>query len=177
VGERNCGKSFLLCPLTLIFNTFCNPASGSFNWVGAHEKEVILLNDFRYPPIDKGADQVIRWQDLLNLCDVDKLSIPAPKSFYPENIEWTARQPILGNGPREIKFIRHGLEDRSETRMMEARMQYIYLSESIPDDQVDTSIVCCPRCFVHLVLNGQDMPMPNNNSIPEISDSILTQSS
>jgi hypothetical protein len=175
VGQRNCGKSFLLRPLTLIFSTFCNPASGSFNWVGAPEKEVIFLNDFRYPPIDKGAENMIRWQDLLNLLDVDKWNVPAPKNFFPENIEWTARQPILGNGPREIKYITNGLEDRMETRMMEARVQYIHLTMPMPDDQIDTSITACPRCFVHLVLNGPDMQLPRVpiHRIPELSDSII----
>ena len=33
-GNANCGKTFLLNPLTHIYNTFCNPASGSFAWVG-----------------------------------------------------------------------------------------------------------------------------------------------
>ena len=79
VGSRNCGKTFLLRPLSIIYNTFCNPSQGSFNWVGAQDKDVILLNDFRYPPIDKGADKIISWQDLLNLCDADKLAIQAPK--------------------------------------------------------------------------------------------------
>ena len=46
-GPANCGKTFLLDPLTLIFNTFCNPASGSFAWIGAETAECIFLNDFR----------------------------------------------------------------------------------------------------------------------------------
>ncbi|CAB3988665.1 Hypothetical predicted protein [Paramuricea clavata] len=33
-GPANYGKTFLLNPLTLIFNTFCNPASGTFAWIG-----------------------------------------------------------------------------------------------------------------------------------------------
>ena len=58
-GNANCGKTFLLNPLTLIFNTFCNPASGSFAWVGVQNAECILLNDFRWSP------QFIPWHDLL----------------------------------------------------------------------------------------------------------------
>ena len=30
-GPANCGKTFLLNPLTFIFNTFCNPASCTYN--------------------------------------------------------------------------------------------------------------------------------------------------
>jgi hypothetical protein len=157
VGERNCGKSFLLRPLTIIYDTFCNPASGSFNWVGAHSKEVILLNDFRYPPVDKGADKIISWQDLLNLCDADKLHIQAPKSFFAENIEWTAKQPIFGNGPRQISYIRNGIEDIGETSQMNARMVYVHLHYPIPEENLDHSILPCARCFAHLILNGSDI--------------------
>ena len=157
LGERNCGKSFLLRPLTLIYQTFCNPASGSFNWVGAQDKEVILLNDFRYPHIDKGADKILPWQDLLNLMDVDKLFIQAPKSFFAENIEWTKRQPILGNGPYKIRYMRAGEENLTETRQMDARVFYFHLKYPIPDEELDHSILACTRCFAHLVLNGTDL--------------------
>ena len=34
VGPANCGKSFLLNPLIAVYHTFCNPASGSFTWIG-----------------------------------------------------------------------------------------------------------------------------------------------
>ena len=54
-GNANCGKTFLLNPLTLIFNTFFNPASGSFAWVGVQNAERIFLNDFRW------SVQVIPW--------------------------------------------------------------------------------------------------------------------
>ena len=46
-GNANCGKTFLLNPLTLIFNTFFNPAFGTFAWVGVQNAECIFLNDFR----------------------------------------------------------------------------------------------------------------------------------
>ena len=49
-GSSNCGKSFILSPLKVIFKTFCNPATGSFAWIGAEEAEVIFLNDFRWEP-------------------------------------------------------------------------------------------------------------------------------
>ena len=61
-GNANCGKTFLLNPLTLIFNTFCNPASGSFAWVGVQNAECIFLNDFRWSP------QVIPWHSSGMIC-------------------------------------------------------------------------------------------------------------
>ena len=32
VGPANCGKMFILKPLTQVYATFCNPASGTFAW-------------------------------------------------------------------------------------------------------------------------------------------------
>ena len=49
-GVANCGKTFLLNPLNKIFNTFSNPASTRFAWVGAEKAECIFLNDFRWSP-------------------------------------------------------------------------------------------------------------------------------
>ena len=49
-GPSNCGKTFLLNSLTSIYNTFCNPASTTFAWVGAEEAEVLFLNDFSGGP-------------------------------------------------------------------------------------------------------------------------------
>ena len=42
VGPTNCGKTFLLNPLNVIYNTFTNPASSSFAWVGAEKAEMTL---------------------------------------------------------------------------------------------------------------------------------------
>jgi len=157
LGVRNCGKTFLLRPLNLIYKTFCNPASGSFNWIGAQNSEVILLNDFRYPAIDKGADRVISWQDLLNLLDKDKLTIAAPKNHYAADIEWSKRQPIFGNGPFKIKYVRYGEENSVETEMMDARVYYFQLRHPIPDDELDNTLIPCSRCFANLILDGPDM--------------------
>ena len=42
VGPANCGKTFILKPLTELDKTFLNPASGSFAWVGVEEAECIF---------------------------------------------------------------------------------------------------------------------------------------
>ena len=56
----NCGKSFLLNPLKVIYRTFSNPATGTFAWVGIKNVEcILLLNDFRW------SAQIILWHDLL----------------------------------------------------------------------------------------------------------------
>ena len=59
--SSNCGKSFILSPLKVIFNTFLNPATGSFAWIGAEQAKVIFLNDFRWDP------KLIAWADLLQV--------------------------------------------------------------------------------------------------------------
>ena len=44
VGVANCGKTFLLNPLNVIYNTFSNPTSTSL----PEKAEIIFLNDFRW---------------------------------------------------------------------------------------------------------------------------------
>ena len=50
VGPTNCGKSFLLSPLELIFKTFMNPTFGKCAWVDLGDKKVAVLSDFRWTP-------------------------------------------------------------------------------------------------------------------------------
>ena len=52
-GPENCGKTFLLNLLNKVFNTFTNPASTSFAWVGAEKAEVVFLNQIREMSIGK----------------------------------------------------------------------------------------------------------------------------
>ena len=59
----------------VIFNTFSNPATGSFAWIGAEQAEVIFLNDFRWDP------KLIAWADLLHALEGDVVHLPAPKTF------------------------------------------------------------------------------------------------
>ena len=51
-----------VCDLTLIFNTFLNPAFGTFAWVGVQNAECIFLNNFRWSP------QVILWHSSGMIC-------------------------------------------------------------------------------------------------------------
>ena len=43
-GPANCGKTFLLNPLNIVYTTFSNPATTTFAWVGAENADVIFLN-------------------------------------------------------------------------------------------------------------------------------------
>ena len=46
-GPSNFGKTFILDPLNVIYDTFSNSATTSFVWVGVKSREVIFLNDFQ----------------------------------------------------------------------------------------------------------------------------------
>ena len=46
-GPANCGKTFMLKPLEIIYNAFSSPANDKYAWVGADNAEVIILQDFR----------------------------------------------------------------------------------------------------------------------------------
>ena len=42
IGPANCVKTFLLKPLSVIYNTFCNPSTSSFAWVSVQDKNVFF---------------------------------------------------------------------------------------------------------------------------------------
>ena len=81
IGPANCAKTFLLKPLSVIYNTFCNPATGSFAWVGVQDKECIFLNDFRW------SQQLLPWHDLLLLLEGEIVHFPAPKTHFMQDIQ------------------------------------------------------------------------------------------
>ena len=88
-GPANCGKTFLLNLLNNIFNTFTNPASTSFAWVGAEKAEVVFLNDFRCSP------QIIAWHDLLLMLEGQLVHLPAPKCHFANDIVFDIDTPIF----------------------------------------------------------------------------------
>ena len=60
-GPANCGKTFILDPLRVIYNTFLSPVTCSYAWLGVEDKEGILLNDVPYTPA------ILTWNDMLLL--------------------------------------------------------------------------------------------------------------
>lgn len=145
-GPSNCGKTFLLNPLNVVYNTFCNPATASFAWVGVEDCEVILLNDFRWSP------QVIPWHNLLLLLEGQLVRFPAPKTHYAKDIVFDTDAPIFCTSSEELSFVRGGVLDRVETDMMNSRWKSFKLTYQIPEDnQVNTHP--CSRCFAELILH------------------------
>ena len=76
VGPTNCGKSFLLDPLELIFNVFVNPATWKYTWTNLENKDLAFPNDFRWSP------ECIAWSDFLLLLEGQTVNLPRPKNQF-----------------------------------------------------------------------------------------------
>ena len=143
VGPANCGKTFILRPLTLIFKTFVNPASTTFAWVGAEASEIVFLNDFRW------SEKILPWSDLLNLCEGFPVHIAAPKTHFAEDILWTSDTPIFCTAKSTIqKFYEEGELNVGETTMMEARWTVFKFTKQITAPR---DIKPCQRCFYEFI--------------------------
>lgn len=110
-GPTNCGKTFILKPITKVFNTFDNPAT-SFAWVGAEQAEAIFLNYFSW------SSQLIPWHDLLLLLEGENVHLPAPKTHSVQDRLLSADTPIFATSSDEIKLIKNGIIVEWETEMM-----------------------------------------------------------
>ena len=62
-GPANCGKTFILQPLSVIFKCFQNPSASAFARVGADEAEIITLSELRW------SIKLITWNDFLLLLE------------------------------------------------------------------------------------------------------------
>ena len=147
-GPANCGKTFLLNPLTVVYQTFLNPASTTFAWVGAEAAEVIFLNDFRW------SAQVLPWQDMLLLLEGQPVHFSAPKTHYAQDIVFDKDTPIFCTSKSEIISVKGGVVDERETDMMSVRWHVYSLYAQIPESE-QVILSPCARCFAQLII-GQD---------------------
>lgn len=143
-GGGNCGKSFLLKPLRKIFNTFSNPATGSFAWLGIENAEIIFLNDFRWDAT------IIAWKDFLLLLEGDELHFPAPKTSYPQDILFNNDTPIFATADECFKKSRTADRDNY---MMTLRWNRFDLTYEIPKKDI-VNIEPCGRCFAELIIHN-----------------------
>ena len=148
VGPANCGKTFILNPLNMIFTTFCNPATATFAWVGAENSECIFLNDFRWSP------QIIAWHDLLLLLEGQTVHLPAPKSHFTKDITFDRDTPIFCTGKRTMVYIKNGVIDERECGMMDVRWKVFHFNHQIPEHEQRT-INVCSKCFASLILSPE----------------------
>ena len=148
VGATNCGKTFLLRPLELLYNTFSNPAADKYAWVGAAKAEIIWLNDFRW------TRELIEWKSLLLLLEGDRVNLPAPKYHFATDVCIDSDVPIFATSKDVIKYRgSYNAEDKSEDDMMASRWKVFRFTRSIPESE-QKKIIPCPHCFAKLVLQG-----------------------
>ena len=152
IGPYDSGKTFILNPLKKVFkNTFENPSSSRFAWIGADTASVIFLNDYRWSP------QQISWSDLLRLLEEDMIChLPAPMNHFAREITVHKDVAIFATSDREIKLYNKGGEVvKRETDMMRARWKLFEFTYSIPlADQI--KVPPCGACFSKLVMIGDD---------------------
>ena len=147
IVRANCAKTFLLKPLSVIYNTFCNTAVGNFAWVGVQDKECIFLNDFRW------SQQLLPWHDLLLLLEGEIVHFPAPKTHFMQDIKLTKDTPIFCTTKRPLLFIKNGMVDDRESEMMAVRWKIFELRAQIPETS-QHAIPPCPSCFAKLITCG-----------------------
>ena len=146
-GPTNCGKTFLLRPLQLIFKTFSNPARDKYAFVGAVDSDIIFLNDFRW---DR---EMISWADLLLLLEGQPVHFATPKNHFKEDACLLRDTPIFATG-KSPKTYRgpYNARDEFEDEMMASRWKLFTFKHQIPvNEQKDLPV--CPKCFATLVLS------------------------
>ena len=148
VGPANCGKTFLLKPLEIIFRAFTNPANDKYAWVGANQAEVVVLQDFRW------SSEIISWKDLLFLLEGENVKLPSPKKQFTTEVCINTDIPTFATSKAKIEFVgKHNTRDDRETEMMDVRWNIFGFTRRIP--QADQKIITpCSRCFTELVLLG-----------------------
>jgi len=143
VGPGNCGKTFLLKPLRLIFSHFSNPvAGGSYPFVGMPGKDLVILNDFRYDV------RLMKWSDMLSWLEGEPVRLPMPKNFFNSDFEYTSDAPIFGTGKGRLVKVDGGHVDWMETHMMDLRWWVIQFRNAIMNPVERPP---CAGCFARYI--------------------------
>ena len=146
-GPANCGKTFILDPLRVIYKTFVSPVTCSYAWLGVKETEVIFLNDFRYTPA------ILPWNDMLLLLEGHVFHFAAPKTSYARDIEFTCDTPDFATSKSSIVLIKGSTIDEKETEMMDVRWRKYRCFHQIPISSHKT-VTPCGCCFARLLLDA-----------------------
>lgn len=154
IGETNCAKSFMFLPLLHMYDCFTCPSDSTFNFVGAHEKEVLLFNDIRYGGNGDGDRKFMPWRMFLNLLEGAPINVPMPKNHFSADVQWVKRQPIFATSDRKIVRVMNHKLDLGETNQMDERWEYIHFKHQFQKAEINYDLVHCPRCFADLVLNN-----------------------
>lgn len=159
-GPTNSGKSFILMPLTLIYNCFWQPSAGSYNWVAAPGRELIFLNDIRYD--EDGDKKVMAWRQFLNLLEGCTVNIARPSNLFSEDYEWKDRKaPIFATAEYPISRVVAGRVIAGETQQMNQRWVFVKFHHQYLGEDVNYDLEACPRCFAEFVLMTEDVIDPD----------------
>ena len=166
-GPSNCGKTFLLEPLNVIYrNRVLNtPASSMFGWKGVEDAQIIYLNDFRWVNPEKNSKVgIITWDAFLRLLEGNYCSLPAPMNHCAEHIKLGIGNdiPIFATSIDEIVFYMQNenepqtLRHQMENKMMRERWIEPVFKLSHQFDK-ENKVLCepCGHCFATLVLKGK----------------------
>ena len=157
-GPSNCGKTFLLAPIEMIYDTFSNPGTCKYAFVGCEGKEVFFLNDLRW------NQDMIAWQELLNLLEGATVRLPAPKNIYAQDIVISTDVPIFATSIDEVTFAGRSNNVSGENEMMRSRWRHFKFHYKIPAEE-RVSMAPCGRCFAELVMSQPTIPSsyPDDN--------------
>ena len=146
-GPANCGKSFILPPLKVIYDTFSNPATGSFAWIEAEQAEIIFLKKFRWDP------KIIAWADLLQALEGDTVHLQAPKNVSSRDVELTKDTPFFATSDAPLALVKGGRLDSANTEMMTCRWVFFHFWKQIPQSE-QQRLPPCGVCFAKFVLSN-----------------------
>ena len=147
VGPKNCGKSFLLNSLELIY-----PGNDKYVWVEWDEGKIVYLNDFGW------SQELIAWHDFLLLLEGPTVHLPRPKNMYITNSVITRNNtlPISATGKALIEYIGiYNTRDRGKSDMMATRWKVFAFYYQIPMSQTK-HIPPCSHCFCKLAMTGSE---------------------
>ena len=151
VGRTNCGKTFLLRPLELIFKIFSNTAADRYAWVLAEHAEIVFLNDFRW------SKELIEWKSFLLLLEGDRVNLPAPKNHFSTDICISEDMPIFATSKSIIKYKgSYNSQDQAEDDMMASRWKVFTFFPQHPRKREKR---CEPmrKVFCKTSVNGRNM--------------------
>lgn len=120
-----------------------------FTWVAVEEKQVLILNYFKYD------SSITAWkEDVLLLLEGQTVNLAAPKKLYSKDLyrQWYTLFQI-----KTFEMVyedKHTIGDSVENGMMTARWRMFQFHHQIPEVQ-QKGITPCPKCVCGLMLNEQ----------------------
>lgn len=106
-------ENFFISPLNAVYRSFSNPGTSTFGWVGRNRKSRRYF--FKCLQMEP---QIIQWHNLLQKLEGQSSHIPAPKSYFSKDLEFTRDAPIFLHRETGFAFRQGELIDKRETKTM-----------------------------------------------------------